>query len=224
MICSKSEFAHRVGVSPAAVSIALKAGRIAQTPEGKIDLDVQANADYLTTVKRQRRQGKRGSGQPPAAPGESGGVVASPGQPEKDGPKAPAPPAPKKRRVSTVAGGAGPDESAIDGETYTMAELRKMIADADLKEQKLAQDRGELVRRVDIKLVFARTYSVHSSQLKTMASKLGPDIAAAFSLTEADTPKVQELMELEIQRALSQIKKELYDYLDTVEAEPDDDN
>lgn len=95
------------------------------------------------------------------------------------------------------------------GESYEMAELRDKIAAANLKEQKLAVDRGDLVNRATVADVFSAVYQVHQGQLKALAQKLGPEVAVALGVPEAETLRVQELMDLEVRRALAQIKRGL---------------
>ena len=92
----------------------------------------------------------------------------------------------------------------------------RMIAQANKEEQTIAIRRGELVERADVKLVFARVYTIIGSQVKTLSEKLGPDIAAALGVTEDKTQRVQELMSIDILRALNQIKKEFNTFLDSI--------
>ena len=70
-----------------------------------------------------------------------------------------------------------------------------------------------------MKLVFSRVYQIINSQIKTLSEKLGPDVAAAFGLAEDAVPRVQELMSVDVLRALSGIKREIHEYLDSVETE-----
>ena len=199
---TKADFARSAEVTPAAISIALKAGRIRAERDGSMDPRRPENATYLTQAKRQRRQAHPpAGGKPGAKPSQR--VVRSGGSRKLRG-----------KRLAEVPEGGGPIE--LDGETISMAELRKIVAQANKEEQTVAIRRGELVERTDVHRIFARMYQVHTSQLKTLADKLGPDIAAAFKLTDADTPRVQELMGLEIRRSLAQIKTEMNAYLDAI--------
>jgi hypothetical protein len=199
---TQAELARRKGVSEAAVSQAAKRGRITKAPDGTFDPALPENAAYLSTSKRQQRQvHRKPGGKPGVKPAQR--VVRSGGKRK-----------PRGKKLAAVPDGGGPLE--IDGETYGMAELRKIVAQADKEEQQNAIRRGELVERTDVHRVFAHLYAVHSSQLKTLADKLGPDIAAAFKLTDADTPRVQELMGLEVRRSLAQIKTELNAFLDQI--------
>lgn len=199
---TKADFSRKAGVTRAAISIALSKGRLHAESDGSINPKRKENAAYLTTSKRQRRQAHRASG---------GKIAPKPAQ------RSSTSPAKRKaqgKKLAEVPEGGGPLE--IDGETYGMAELRKIVAQADKEEQQNAIRRGELVERTDVHRIFARMYQVHTSQLKTLADKLGPDIAAAFKLTDAETPRVQELMGLEVRRSLAQIKKEMNEYLDAI--------
>ena len=201
-VVSQAEFARMAGVKPPSISGAITAGRVVRERDGSINPTRKENAAYLTTSKRQRRQAHR----PP------GGKTAP--KPAQRSSTSPARRKARGKKLAEVPEGGGPLE--IDGETYGMAELRKIVAQADKEEQQNAIRRGELVERTDVHRIFARMYQVHTSQLKTLADKLGPDIAAAFKLTDSDTPRVQELMGLEVRRSLAQIKKEMNEYLDAI--------
>lgn len=206
VVVSQRELARRAGVSAMAISKAVASGRLNRGPGG-IDLQARKTIDYLATAKHQRRSGKRQKvGR--RASGKSEAKTKHPVAQSQSG---------KKRQGKTraeVPEGGGPLE--IDGETYAMAELRKLKGQADKEEQQNAIRRGELVERRDVHRIFARLYQIHTSQLKTLADKLGPDMAAALGAKDADTLRVQELMDLEVRRALAQMKKEMQEYLDAI--------
>lgn len=211
---TKTAFAQRAGVTQAAVSIALKASKLLATPDGRMDPADPLNATWLASPRRQRRQAQRKTGRTP---------VASTPTPPPD----PAPTAePKPALVPMVSppganGRSGNGRSAeADTETHAEADRRDRIASADLKEQRLARERGELVSRAIVAGVFDRVYQVHTGQLKALAQKLGPYVVAAFELQAADTVRVQEIMDLEVRRSLAQIKRELDAYLVGIDAEP----
>lgn len=213
---TKADFARMAKVTRAAVSIALSKGRITAERDHSMDPKRPENAAYLTTRKRQRRQkspgpGRKSKGIPEQAPPKS-----KAGREGKPAGKADARRGRKKGRAEIAEKGPHKGALEIGGETYNMADLRHTIAKADKAEQEIAIRRGELVERADVHRVFAHLYQIHSSQLKTLADKLGPDVAAAFKLTDADTPRVQELMSLEVRRSLAQIKKEMNEYLDGI--------
>lgn len=178
--------------------------------------DDPLNAAYLANPRRQRRQAQRVTGRTPAAS-------------TPPPPPAPAPTADPHPPVVVLApppGGNGHTSGRngrlmdLDGETWDAADLRKKIADADRQELNVRRERGELVDRGAVALVFARVYQVHTGQLRALAQKLGPEVVVAFGLKEADTMRVQELMDLEIRRALAQIKRELDQYLGSVDGAP----
>ncbi len=202
---TKADFAREANVTPAAISIALKAGRIHAEPDGSINPRAKDNAAYLTTAKRQRRAAR------PRAGGKSGGK-ASQRHTRSGGHRTS-----RGKKKAEVPEGGGPLE--IDGETYAMAELRKMVEQANKEELNNKVRRGELVERSDVKRVFSRVYAVIASQIKTLGEKLGPDITSALNLPETDTGKVQQIMDEDTRRALTQIKKDLGDYLASLEQE-----
>ena len=53
MLITKAEFARRMNVTPSAVSVAVRAGRITTTPEGLIDAE-QATVEWALNRRRQR--------------------------------------------------------------------------------------------------------------------------------------------------------------------------
>ena len=204
MVVSQGELARRIGVSKMAISKAVTAGKLTRTAEG-IDLNAQRTIDYIAHAKRQRKEGKR---QHRRAVAKSAAKTKQKSPPSPSGRE-------KATRRSRDEGSVG-GELELNGETYSEADLRDKIGAANLKEQKLKQDRGELVERSDVKLVFARVYTIITSQIKTMSEKLGPDIAAALGLTEDRIPRVQELMSIDVLRALAQIKKDFNAFLDSI--------
>lgn len=217
---SKAEFARLAKVSKPAVSIALRKGRITAERDGSMNPQRPENAAYLTTRKRQRRQ---------SSPGPGGGKRAPAKQKPSRSERRRKPTKGKPRQhIARSAGGrkkqraqiaeSGPQKGAlqIDGETFHMADLRHTIAKANKAEQEIAIRRGELVERRDVHNFMARLYQVHASQLKTYAEKIGPDVAAAFKLTDAETPRIQEIAGTDMLRVLSQIKREMNDYLESI--------
>ncbi|MBE3063631.1 MAG: hypothetical protein IMZ69_01270 [Spirochaetes bacterium] len=218
---TKAEFSRMAKVSRAAVSIALRKGRITAERDGSMNPKRPENAAYITTRKRQRRQKSPGPGGRKGAPAKLKPSRSERGQKTTKGKP--------KQHVARSAGGrktkrakiaeSGPQKGAlqIDGETFNMADLRHTIAKADKAEQEIAIRRGELVERTDVHRVFARLYQVHTSQLKTLADKEGSNVAAAFGLTDpVAVLKVQQVMSENMRRALSQIKQELNEYLESI--------
>ncbi len=204
VVVSQGELARRIGVSSMAISKAVKAGKLHRLPDG-IDLKAHKTINYIATAKHQRKTGKkqrrRASGKKAAK------TKQKPARSSRERKKV-------RRRGHDEKGIGG--ELELNGETYNEADLRDKIAAADLKQQKLAQDRGELVERKDVKLIFAHIYTILGSQVKTLHEKVGPDVAAAFGLAEEKITRVQEIMSIDELRALSQIKKEFNAYLDSI--------
>jgi hypothetical protein len=171
--------------------------------DGKIDPKQSTNAAYLTTHKRQRKVGARQRANGKKTPRVRQKAAASDTGRKKTG---------RRSRKDDEGGG----QLTFNGETWNEADLRKKVGDANKVEQELAIRRGELVERQAVKLIFSRVYQVIGSQVKTLSEKLGPDVSAAFGLTEDAVPRVQELMSTDILRALSGIKREFNAYLDSI--------
>ena len=192
-LLTQGRFATLVGVKQPSISEAVRRGRLRANEKGLIDPADELSRRYIEKHPYQRRR-KDGRSKSPRR--KLKGSASARGRKPKSATRSPG--------------------TTVGGESYAEAERREKVANANLKEMRLRQGRGELVLRADVHRVFAHLYAVHSSQLKTLADKLGPDVAAAFKLTDADTPRIQEIMSMEMLRALSQIKSEMNDYLDTI--------
>jgi len=102
---------------------------------------------------------------------------------------------------------AGPEPSrtltgANPNETMAEAERRKMIALADERELTVMQKRKELLPVKEINAWFNKQFSLARNILIRMPSELRDRLAA-----ETDPTKCEELVEVEVRRALQQLKE-----------------
>jgi len=192
-----ADFARKSNVSRAAITQLIKRGRLRKNADGGIDEDDELAREYITTVKRQRRQALR--------------------KKERESPKreVPAKVTPKKPAVKTARERRVDNSDETEGESFTEAERRDKIAAANLKEQKLAITRGELLPRDQVKLILSRVYAVHRAQLKTLSERMGPEIAAVLG-AEDRALVVQSMIDEDTTKVLEQIKSDLYAYLESI--------
>lgn len=88
-----------------------------------------------------------------------------------------------------------PDPEPGLAETLEQAETRKTIADADLKELKLAELRGQLVPAVDVGRNVARVASAIKTKLDALPNALAPRL-----LGRSDRVEVQQILTSAIHR------------------------
>lgn len=86
------------------------------------------------------------------------------------------------------------------------AELRKAAAEAELKELRLARERGELIAVDDLARLVEAEYVAVRSRLLAIPSKLAPEIAQIDNPTE-----VQALIAAEIHEALDELGRDEID-------------
>lgn len=76
------------------------------------------------------------------------------------------------------------------------------------------QKRGLLIERSLVQTVFGRLYQLDSNQFKTLGAKLAPELAGQFGIEDpAALLKVEALIDAEVLKILSHIKRLLDDFL-----------
>ena len=195
---TQADFARAAGVSRAAIAQAISRGRLHKDASGGIDENAAESVAYLSTVKRQRRQAHREKPENPPLR-----IVTSEREPR-----------PRRERRPREAGvNVDADHS---GESYSDAERRDKIAAADLKEQKLAITRGDLLPREQVKLVLSKVYAVIRAQVKTLGERIGPDLTASLGLDDSKSLVVQSAVEEDVEMVLVQIKADILAYLEQI--------
>ena len=177
---SQKEYADSRGFSEPYVSKLKKAGKIAFTPDGKVN--VEATDMILNATRDPSRGGDRrpGAVPPPAS------------QPDGDGS---APSSPAGRR-------AGADG---DG-TYNAAATRERVAKARIAELELAELAGQLVRRDQVDRVVFDVSRQAMDALLTLSDRLAPAVAAetdAFRCAELINAEVREILKALAAREIS---------------------
>lgn len=82
-----------------------------------------------------------------------------------------------------------PDTGEAAGVTQTEAERRKAVADAELKELKVAAERGRLVEADEVEAAYAKAFANVRARVRAVAPASAPDVARAD-----DPAHVQDLL------------------------------
>lgn len=209
-LTTRSNVAKRAGVSRAAVGAAVEAGNLRLVGEGrtaKIDLHDNLTKDYILSQNSQRKPKPQETIQADEIQ-TSGSSV---GKREALPPQGPQP-LPDLQTAS--------DEqmralSRPDIDRYIL--LEKLAA----QQLKNRQDRFLLIERSIVRQAFGKLYQVDNTQLKTLPTRLSPEIA---SITKVDDPsmilKIEEIIEKEMFRTMSHIKLITNDLFKSIELEP----
>lgn len=174
---SKAEYARHRGVSGAAVTKAVKTGRITVLADGQID-PVAADAQWANNSRPKADVG------PPAAPAPKPSSVEVSLEPQGHGG------ALKRAKVEVEEG--EPD--------YWKARARREEAEAQLSEIKLAETSGQLIRADAIRSQLARVLSATRDSLMQIPARLAAVLAA-----ESDPAKVHDQLQTELHQSLSQL-------------------
>lgn len=149
-LITQAEYAKHRGCSEAAVSKAIKAGRISLLAGGKIDAAV---ADMQWARNSRVRAG---SGRP-AGPQGGGGACLLPGP---------------------VAGEGDAPEAKPGGDDYWSSRSRREAAEAELAEIELAEKTGEVIAVKAVEAVWAQALRTFREHLLQLRARLAPVLAA----------------------------------------------
>lgn len=99
---------------------------------------------------------------------------------------------------------------------------REAIREKQLKNEKF---RGELVNRKAVSQIFNKLWSVDSSQLIPLATKISPEICSICGVEDPEViAKVREKIDKEVWNVLGHCKRIMSDYLSKIEAGEINDN
>jgi hypothetical protein len=215
---NQSEFARLVGVSKAAISKAIKGGRVIKDPSHGIDIDHPANVDYRNSQHDSRTR-RKDSARKPKKPKKA-----------KPKPKKLPPASDKAMPVEEVEYYREPEHEALL-ETYDLngnafidratADRLKVIEQARTLEIKRLKERGKLVDREHVSRIFNMLYKIDTGELRPLGDKLAPEVAAICGIS-GDSEierKISSYIEDEIYKTLEHIKRRINDGLADIEAE-----
>ena len=209
-LTTRSNVAKRAGVSRAAVGEAVNAGNLRLVGTGrtaKIDLHDKLTQEYILSQNSQRKPKPQGTIKADGIK-TAGSLI---GKREAIPPEEPQP---------------LPDlQTATDEQMRTLSrnDIDRYILLEKLTAQQLKnrQDRQLLIERSTVRQAFGKLYQVDNTQLKTLPTRLSPEIA---SITKVDDPavilKIEEIIEKEVFRTLTHIKTITNGLFKEIELEP----
>ena len=209
-LVTRSDVAKRAGVQRQAVGEAVKAGNLRLVGEGrsaKIDLHDKLTQEYILSQNSQRKP----KAQETIKAGEIKTAGSAVGKREALPPEQPKP-LPDLQTAS--------DEQM---RALTRHDIDRYLMLEKLQAQQLKNrtERSLLIERSTIARAFGKLYQVDNTQLKTLPTRLSPEIA---SITKVDAPdiilKIEEMIEKEIFRTLGHIKIITNDLFKEIELEP----
>lgn len=189
---TRAEFSRRFGVSRAAVTQAVQAGKIqlVETSTGLMVDPVQARRDWDMTTHPSAKRRRRGAREP--EPGEPVQTSALPEEP----PPPPAPPSPPKPPPPRA-----PDPEIFD---YDSAVAEHETHKARLAKLKADELEGKLLDVEDVKREIMDLYRTVRSALETIPERL-----AAVLAGESDEAKVYQSLRQEIRDSLEKLSEDL---------------
>jgi len=205
------ELATAAGVGLPAASMALKRKGIPheRLPGGAIFLnpaDPKVVA-YMTKSSARRRSSQKEK----AARPETGIPVSEP---------KPAPPRPAAPKASEPTPPPSPRSDPKPTEQASAFDLDDQKTEQQIEKLRLdnEQTRKELVKRDDIKAVFAKFYGVHASELTQLPTKIGKDLALRFGRSDPEATMITtEVIDREIFQSLETINRIMKEFLETLE-------
>ena len=232
---SKKFFAKLCGVTPAAITKALKSGKI--TLEGKfVNLDAPNTSAYLNK--------KNGIPVPPPPkprvedylPKKPPVSKAKPPQPspkKREPPPAPKPRKPKTRKPTAIKPIQDEKPEPVAPERYEIVDLAGMsdhdlgqLGSSELDRMKTIEQtlkirqqreaaRGELIPRNSVKIIFAKLHAVDNAEFKTMEDRLTPAICGVFGEPDDSDHalEIRKLLNNEIIKVLRHSKRIINTYL-----------
>lgn len=227
---NQSQFAEKAGVSRAAVSKAIKKGRVIRDPDLGIDLSHAVNREYLNSenASRTRRDNKGDRPGPKKAYPKPKPLKKVKPKPKK------LPPASDKAIKLEDPPFVGDLEDLedyeqagyidIDGNLNTIdrisADRLKVIETIRLSKIKRETLRNKLVKRSWVTKVFNKLYQVDQGEFRTLGDKLAPDVTAICGVNDTKIEhKINERIDEEVFKVLNHVKRILNDALKEIEAE-----
>ncbi len=224
---SKAHFSKMCGVSGAAITQAAKTGIISISDDGFVNLDHVKTKTYLQKKRdKAAEQGKRLATSPmrvrPLKPREyipqkrkepkPPKAKPTPRKVAENPPLTPPPPPPELVEFRSLA---ELTESDLLG--FSKQDVDKMKVIEQTLKTRLDREhaQGLLVKRQDVKQVFARIYSVDTNELKSLEDRLTPAICGVFGEPDDSDAalQVRKMLNEEVTKSLKHIKRIINDYL-----------
>ena len=203
-LLTQRDFARKCGVSPQAISKAIKEGRVIKD-EKKINPNNPQNAAYIKLIQMRKD--------------ENGGTLdrsKSRNKKKKNDASEPEPeskPELNDQDLENLAKGQlsipldSLSKTSAD-RLKTLEQVRKIQIESDTK-------RKNLLPREEIKRIFARLYMIETNELKTISDAVAPEIAAIYEDDNLDHQfKTKKIIDAKVYRALKHIQRLWSDYLE----------
>lgn len=108
-------------------------------------------------------------------------------------------------------------DNIVDISNLRILKEREAIREKQLKNR---ETRGELVKRENVTFVFNKLWSIDSSQLTTLGSKLSPEIASICKVDDSKIiAKIREKIDKEVYKTLGHCKRLLTECLGKIGAD-----
>lgn len=193
-IFRKSDFAKMAGVSPPAISKAIRTGHVIET-DGKIDITIRKNAIYLSLSQNKRTHGELN---------DSGEV-----KPDKKPPRKRIKRAPRQQNNVQIIQDEPQDWLNPNEMTKEEADVRRVNAMTANLRLKYAKDLKILILRETVNGVFQNIYSVAVNYFLTLSDRLSPIIASMCKVSDQKIViEIKDLIEEEVNRALDELKRQ----------------
>jgi hypothetical protein len=222
-------FAELAGVSRAAVSKAVKAGKLVYDKKMGINIDHPVNLDYLHSENESRTRKQRGKTEKANEP-----------EKPKPKPKSTTKSKPRPKKLPPASDKALSEEEFSDMTEYEQMEMYDQIdlngpshliskVDADRlktiemareKQIKREQLRGELVNRDFVARTLGMIYKIDTGQLRPLGDTLAPELAAICGVEDEEIERLMaEFIEKKIFESLEHIKRLINDALEKIGSE-----
>lgn len=207
---TNNAFAVRLGISRAAVGVAVKDGRIIKTSKG-INPNDPSNLYYAQNALKNKAIQKNGNSRKKLKKSTK-----APKKPKKQ---------PKKKgekELQEVVGKAlakNPNmdvdldelEQSIERLPFkAQADIKKIIEQVRMLILKREEKRRELIPRDIVRRLFSEVYSIEGTEMKTLGTKIAPDIAAACGVDDPEKIiQIDERIEKEVYKIMSHVKRKI---------------
>jgi hypothetical protein len=200
---SQSEIARMAGVSPTAISKAVREGRVIRTPKG-VDPEHPTNQYFLSQRNRFRTGDHEENGQPSGQP-----PIQKNNANKKRTTKSRTPKSKQKDNGTIVT----TQDVELEHYDRPAAEMARIQAQTNKINLSIAERLGTLVPRDEVAKAFGRIYAVSVNHLLNMGDRLAPIIAGICGASDQDAKiKIKNKIDTEITRALDELKREAAKY------------
>lgn len=207
---SAQHFAEKAGVTRQTIYNQIKAGALFLGDDKKLDLDIPENLQYLrdrgVSLDDMKPPEKK-----PSTPRPKKSRSKPPAKPKSKAPAAPPAELPGVDAEEVLA-----RLSSLDIRNLTPADVGKVARLESALKTRVEREhkRGLLIDRAAVQTVFGRLYMIDSNELRTLGSKLAPEISGMLGAEDPEKVlAVEKRIDDEVLKSLAHIKRVLGDFL-----------